>query len=56
MVRLPFLARRIRPRRWASCRRDPPWDETWIRTFASGKSNELSATCVQGNQQTSLNI
>jgi len=41
---IPFLARSIRPRRWASCLLDPPCDEIWINTLASGKSNELSAT------------
>ena len=39
-----FLARRMRPRRWASWRRDPAWLEIWMSTFASGMSMELSPT------------
>lgn len=38
------LARRIRPRRCASCLRDPAWLLIWISTFASGISMELSPT------------
>lgn len=41
---LPFLARSTRPSLWASCRREPPWDEIWMRTFASGRSNDVSPT------------
>ena len=44
---LPFLALRILPSLCASCLLDPPWDEIWMRTLASGRSNELSATCNQ---------
>lgn len=42
----PFLARKTLPSLWASCLRDPPWEEIWIKTFASGKSNEVSPTCL----------
>jgi len=41
---LTFLARRMRPRRCASWRRDPAWLEIWISTLASGMSMELSPT------------
>jgi hypothetical protein len=41
---LPFLARSTRPSLWASCRLEPPWDEIWMRTFASGRSNDVSPT------------
>lgn len=41
----PFLARKTLPSLWASCLRDPPWEEIWIKTFASGKSNEVSPNC-----------
>ena len=40
----PFLARRILPRRCASCLLEPPCEDICMRTLASGKSNELSAT------------
>lgn len=43
---LPFFALRIRPILWASCLREPPWAEIWIKTFASGRSKDVSATCV----------
>lgn len=43
---IPFLALRIRPNRCASCLLDPPWDEIWIKTLASGKSKEVSATLL----------
>lgn len=42
----PFLARRTLPSLWASCLLEPPWEEIWIRTLASGKSNEVSPTCA----------
>lgn len=47
---VPFLALRIRPILWASCLRDPPWADIWIRTLASGRSKEVSATCNQRSQ------
>jgi len=34
----------MRPRRCASCRREPACDEIWISTLASGMSMELSPT------------
>ena len=34
----------MRPRRWASWRRDPAWLEIWMSTLASGMSMELSPT------------
>ena len=40
----PFLARRILPRRCASCLLEPPCEDICMRTLASGKSKELSAT------------
>ena len=43
--KVPFFARSTRPSLWASCRREPPWEEIWMRTFASGKSNDVSPTC-----------
>lgn len=43
---LPFFALRIRPILWASCLREPPWAEIWIKTLASGRSKDVSATCV----------
>lgn len=43
---IPFFARRIRPSRWASCLREPPWEEIWMRTLASGRSNDVSATLL----------
>jgi hypothetical protein len=36
----------MRPSRCASCRRLPKWDETWMITFASGRSIATSPTCV----------
>ena len=44
MEELTFLARRMRPRRCASCRRDPAWELIWMSTLASGMSMELSPT------------
>lgn len=41
------FALRIRPKRWASWRRDPAWEEICIITFASGISIELSPTCIR---------
>ena len=41
---IPFFALRILPNLWASCLLEPPWAEIWIRTLASGKSKEVSAT------------
>ena len=38
------LARKMRPRRWASCRREPACEEIWMSTLASGMSMELSPT------------
>ena len=38
------FGRRMRPSRCASCRREPPCDEIWMITFASGMSMELSPT------------
>ena len=46
LTNAPFFARRIRPNLWASCLLEPPWDEIWIRTLASGKSNDVSATLL----------
>lgn len=43
---VPFLALKIRPKRCASWRREPPWEDIWIKTLASGKSNEVSATLL----------
>ena len=48
----PFLARRILPRRCASCLLEPPWAEIWISTLASGRSKDVSATCWWGTEQT----
>ena len=42
-----FLARRMRPRRCASCRRDPACELIWMSTFASGMSIELSPTLLR---------
>lgn len=38
------LALRIRPKRCASWRREPKWDEIWMRHVASGKSIDVSPT------------
>ena len=38
------MARRMRPRRCASWRREPPWLDIWMSTLASGMSMELSPT------------
>lgn len=44
-VKLHSLAHlRILPNLCASCLLDPPWAEIWISTFASGRSNDVSAT------------
>lgn len=39
-----FLARRMRPKRWASWRLEPAWELIWMSTLASGISMELSPT------------
>lgn len=44
------FARRIRPNRCASCRREPACDEICMITLASGISIELSPTCARTQQ------